>query len=464
MSVRRWFFWGGLFAAVLALGLMIFSLTMHGGWGLVLVNGIARIAFIIVALLMVFGVYLVLLENRRFARSSALPTPFLSASVRIFTCIALMFSIGGFFYIGDYLDDLPDTAPQLLMAEGNLPGGVPNMVVTFHTKLPTTNNLRWGDDSALLGTTTEAAPTQTHAFVLDGLQPEKVYWYRVNYGTVYSFRTPSLDSALKFAVVSDAHFGKKSSPVDQMNSMLGNIGDAHNNYGMLFSLGDLVDLGFRNEDWREGLQAFAQASATIPSVFVIGNHDGLFTGVNKYKNYDYPAGMPVTSGTQLWHRIDSGKIHFLILDVEWSAETITSAQKTWLTTQLQSIPREDWTIVMSHGFYYSSGYVTAGWQWYDNPATINSLTPLFEQYGVDMVFSGHNHQMEVLEKNKVTYVICGTFGGSIDPERTYLSPATKWYSVAEHAFVSVEIQGDTASLAFQNAEGNVLYSFTVKNK
>ena len=119
---------------------------------------------------------------------------------------------------------------------------------------------------------------------------------------------------------------------------------------------------------------------------------------------------------------------------------------------------------MSHGFYYSSGYVTEGWKWYDNPATINALTPLFEQYGVDMVFSGHNHQMEVLEKNNVTYVICGTFGGSIDTGRTYTSPASKWYSVAEHAFVSVEIEGNTADLSFQNAAGNVLYQFTVTNR
>ena len=49
----------------------------------------------------------------------------------------------------------------------------------------------------------------------------------------------------------------------------------------------------------------------------------------------------------------------------------------------------DWKIVMSHGFYYGSGSVQDGWQWYDNPETIKAVTPLFEKYGVNLVFSGH---------------------------------------------------------------------------
>ena len=60
--------------------------------------------------------------------------------------------------------------------------------------------------------------------------------------------------------------------------------------------------------------------------------------------------------------------------------------------QLASIPKDDWKIVVGHGFYYASGSITDGWKWYDNPETINKLTPLFEKYGVDMVFSGHDHQ------------------------------------------------------------------------
>ena len=82
-------------------------------------------------------------------------------------------------------------------------------------------------------------------------------------------------------------------------------------------------------------------------------------------------------------------------------ETYTEAQAEWLEEQLKDIPEEDWTIVLSHGFYYASGIYSHGWKWYDNRETIDAITPLFEEYKVDLVCSGHLHNTEMLEENGV---------------------------------------------------------------
>ena len=461
---KRWLLWSAIAGALILLGFLIFSFFLHGTIGFYRVNGVARLGYIILFSFSLLLILLALLESKLLSRKTNTSTTISSVCVRLMTVLSILFSLGALYYVGDFFDHLQSTTPQLLLAEGTQPSGVPNMAVISYSSDATRRSIRWGQASITTGTISESTPTKTHIFVLTGLQPVTTYWYSIDSGPEYTFSTPSLDQKLKFAVFSDSHFGRTSSLVNEMASMTGIMAERNNNYDMLFSLGDLVDFGFRDRQWNEAFSTISPAVSTIPTAFLAGNHDALFTGIDKYKALAYPAGLPLTSGTQLWHRIDNGKIHFLILDVEWSAESITPAQKTWVENQLQDIPREDWTIVMSHGFYYSSGYVTEGWKWYDNPETIAALTPLFEKYGVDIVFSGHNHQMEVLNKNGVTYVICGPFGGELDPERTYTSPASIWYSVAQHDFVEVGINGSKAEIAFHGADGGVIQSFTVENQ
>ncbi len=117
--------------------------------------------------------------------------------------------------------------------------------------------------------------------------------------------------------------------------------------------------------------------------------------------------------------------------------------------------------MVSHGFYYASGSFDDGWQWYDNPETIDALTPLFEKYGVDLVLSGHDHQMELLQQNGVTYAICGAFGGLPDAPRTYTSPASLWYVNGAYGFVDVSISGNQCNVTFRSSDNAVLKTFVI---
>ena len=459
---KKLFFWLAILATALMFVFLGWAFSQHGTIGLFRVNGTFKQLFIFLA---VFGLVLLglaLFERRMQARLQKRSTHILSFFVRGFTLLGIIIFVFAFFYVGMIPGPMrAGETPQLLIEDGSGINGVPNLAVTFRTQEPTSNTVQWGQDYANF-TLSETKPSREHIFSLTNLQPETTYWYQVNNGQKQYFNSPPANGeSLHFAVASDAHFGAGDARNDLTEKMLQQIANTANGYDLFFSLGDLVDYGFKDTQWQEALQAMSLTTSSIPVKYTAGNHDTLLGGLSRYEYYCAPAGMPLQSGTRLWQRIDVGTVHFLVIDLEWSAESFNTTQSEWLETQLASIPRDDWTIVMGHGFYYASGSITDGWKWYDNPETINKLTPLFEKYGVDMVFSGHAHQLELLQKSGVTYVVCGAFGGLPDTERQYVSPDSIWYAGNGYAFMDVTITGANANLIFRDPDGKEINSFII---
>jgi acid phosphatase type 7 len=264
-----------------------------------------------------------------------------------------------------------------------------------------------------------------------------------------------------FAVGSDAHFGAGTNNPGQTKAMLNQISNPANKYDAFFFLGDLVEYGFVDSHWKEALDTFSPTVLNVPTHFVAGNHDTLFGGLSRYKDYCGPPKTELQNGSKLWYRVDAGNVHFMVLDVEWSAETFTEEQGNWLEIQLSSIPDGDWKIIMSHGFYYSSGISSSGWNWFDNPETISRIASLFEKYNVDMVFSGHNHCLEILQHAGIYYVVCGGFGGKFDPVPTYISSSSIWLQPGQSGFTDVNISGDLATLNFRDPNSKVLKNLSL---
>ncbi len=440
----------GLTGFALMAAILIWMFAQHGTDGLYYVNGEYRLYFnVAIGLglsLLVFSLVYLALKNRL----KGFGLGILASLLVLLSIPGLLIPPAALAYAGGYLSgSIGDTPPQLFIADGTGTNGVPNLAVTYNTSTPSADILSWGKTGSL-STITEPKAVNQHVFMLRGLSPATTYTYRVNQGQTHSFTTPSTDGNLHFAVGSDAHFGADDNRTDLISDMLAAIKDPANRYDMIFSLGDLVEYGFSQSQWSEAFNTFSATTSSIPIRYAIGNHESLFAGFGNYLRYSYPEGIDVQTGSRLWYRIDVGKIHFLVLDMEWSAESYTRAQADWLEAQLKAIPAGDWKCVLGHGFYYASGRVEDGWNWWDNPETINSLTPLFEQYKVDLVFSGHNHQMELLQNNGVTYAICGALGGASDETFTYHSPASLWLASGNYGFVDVSIDGDTATLTFRD--------------
>jgi len=130
-----------------------------------------------------------------------------------------------------------------------------------------------------------------------------------------------------------------------------------------------------------------------------------------------PAGMPyldifslptrgeaggLPSGSEQYYSFDHGNVHFVSLDSQLTARDPNqrAAMKTWLIDDLAA-NASDWTIVFFHHPPYSKGANhdsddTEKLGGFDMPQQHmrEEFVPVFDKYGVDLVYSGHSHSYE----------------------------------------------------------------------
>ena len=108
------------------------------------------------------------------------------------------------------------------------------------------------------------------------------------------------------------------------------------------------------------------------------------------------------SGTEQYYSFDYGNVHVVSLDSQLSArdELQREAMKQWLEADLQT-NELDWTIAIFHHPVYTKGShdsdaAAASKYGIDQPILDlrAEFTPVFEEYGVDITFSGHSHTYE----------------------------------------------------------------------
>ena len=101
------------------------------------------------------------------------------------------------------------------------------------------------------------------------------------------------------------------------------------------------------------------------------------------------------SGTEQYYSFDYANVHVVSLDSQLSNrdDKQRAAMADWLIADLSSNSR-DWTIVIFHHPPYSKGENHNS----DNEGAEIDMrevfTPIFEDYGVDVVYSGHAHSFE----------------------------------------------------------------------
>ena len=269
---------------------------------------------------------------------------------------------------------------------------------------------------------------------------------------------------LRLSFSSDAHWGADTSNASARTEILQGI--AARRPDAFFFLGDMTEYGFQAMHWNLALGDLEALIPTVPFRPVMGNHDALFGGQYNYKRIFFPKGFSSDSGSPYYYSIDAGAARIIVLDMPWGTEQFGKRQRDWLEKTLKNADPSIPLIVVSHSYYYASGYrdPKTGKPWYDNYETIPAVTPLFEKYGVDLVVSGHNHYQEFLQHNGVSYAIIGAMGGISDPPPTYQSPASKWMAVATFGWLDVDVQNNDLVLTFRNEKGEALHTELVAYK
>jgi len=132
----------------------------------------------------------------------------------------------------------------------------------------------------------------------------------------------------------------------------------------------------------------------------LGNHDaasadsGTQSGVY-YDIFSLPrAGEAggLASGTEAYYSFDHGNIHFIVLDSHDSDRAANGPMATWMEQDLATTA-QDWIIAYWHHPPYSKGSHDS-----DSESRLidmrTNFLPILEDYGVDLVFSGHSHSYE----------------------------------------------------------------------
>ncbi len=454
-------------AFLLTESILLWAVTDRGMKGLFeWVNYIRTYVYYICAIGFIFPIIAVIIiiisQNMNPARKPL-------KALMVMAIFSLIIPIGFYGFIGSIpLQRSGDKAPQLLILNGSGANGIPNMAVSFWTKEKSTNSLNWGTTESMGTKMNDPKKSNIHAFLLNDLLPNTTYFYQINdVGQIYNFTTmPDITNTFKFMTTSDPHFGADNANRTATYKILDQLADPANGYQSFFMLGDMVEMGNNDAQYKEACDTFSPVTTHIPFRPIIGNHDVLFGGHQFWVDYFSPD--IIEDAPRDYFHIKVNGIHIFVLDLEWGTETYTKAQKEWFEKELnETTDPDDWILVMNHCFYYSSGYLVDGSEWWDQQDMIETFKPVFEEHGIDMVFGGHNHIFEVLENGGIYYNIIGGLGGH--PDRYYggegmvgqAGTGSIYYSTDIFGFLEVDIQGDTAYLTFKNPENQSVYNYTV---
>ena len=148
-------------------------------------------------------------------------------------------------------------------------------------------------------------------------------------------------------------------------------------------------------------------------------------------------------------------VRFFALDTNY----VTTEQLDWLAKGLRAAT-ERWKICYFHHPIYSTGKTHGS-----DIELRKTLEPLFVAYGVDVVFSGHDHMYErFIPQRGITYFVSGSAGkltpGNAVPEAGLTA---KTFDAAHH-FMLVEVAGDGLSFQAISETGATVDSGTIPRR
>jgi hypothetical protein len=320
------------------------------------------------------------------------------------------------------------------------------ITVCVETDSATPCRVQYGEGDQLDMTAEGAAQATRHEVVLKGLKPATGYSYQVVCGDAKSeksrFRTAvPPDRPFKFAVVGDTRSG---------HEVHRKICEQTAKWDPAFVLntGDLVSDGQDPALWDTFFEVAGPLLRQAPYYPCLGNHEH---NANLYFHYF------VLPEKERWYSFDYGNSHFIVLD---SNEPFLSSesQRQWLSDDLTKANKNLFTFVILHHPLFSA---TAGLGRRMSARQVRQkLVDLFEEYGVDIVFCGHDHNYQRTFSNGVHYIVTGGGGAPLYEVRP------KWgFAVQEatHHWIQVEVNGPTAKIRAVRADGTQLDSFEIKS-
>ncbi len=163
---------------------------------------------------------------------------------------------------------------------------------------------------------------------------------------------------------------------------------------------------------------------------------------------------------QAWYSVDRNDIHFIVLDstTDIIGGEEPSEQYLWLLHDLENI-RGDilFTVVIFHHPIFTTGPHPQ-----DEQNLGETLLPVFSDYGIDIVFTGHNHSYEKSLYNGIYHIVAAG-GGATLYEQMRESRYSQLF-LLEHHFCRLTVQDDQLIVDVLNTELQNLDQIVISNE
>ncbi len=315
--------------------------------------------------------------------------------------------------------------------------------------------------------TYDTGTIRVHKAEAKGLEPGTVYVYRVGDGNGhYSdqgvFRTATgTNEGTKFLFMGDSQATNQAG-FDLWGSIFKKALNDHPDTEFVIHGGDLVEDGYKENEWNMWFSAAKDELAQTTIVPVVGNHE--VTGARQSEDYlahfNHPQnGIESLKGSNF--SFDYNNAHFVVLNSEYDLEQ----QKEWLRNDLKKTDKL-WKFVAFHrgpyGSIYDSEHIRQVW------------TPVFDEFEVDVVMNGHDHvyvrsfPMKNMEKAKDGKGTIYIVGGSTGP-KYYQVVNRDWHEKTDgelvQMYVSAHIVDNEVKFEVRTINDRLVDEFTlVKSK
>ncbi len=253
---------------------------------------------------------------------------------------------------------------------------------------------------------------------------------------------PLVPKSVRFAVIGD--MGTGLAPQYEVGAAMEASRQAFP-FEFVIMLGDNIYGGNSPRDYAAKFERPYKALLDAEVLFygALGNHDS--PNQRLYK--------PFNMNGRQYYTFRKGHVQFFVLDTNY----MSPPQLAWLRAELQASSAE-WKVAYFHHPLYSSG------AFHGSSGELRSvLEPVFVQYGVQVVFAGHEHVYERLNPQKgIAYFVEGASG---QLRAGNLKGGTAMTAVGydkDRSFMLVEIAGDTLTFQALSRTGRLVDSGTIQ--
>jgi hypothetical protein len=320
-----------------------------------------------------------------------------------------------------------------------------------------TFQVQWGTSTSYGLGNVAVKPTNTSTFLytydISGLTSATKYYYRVVVGSQCSSGTFYAGPAANATNIKFFSYGDTRTNGSIHNGLAGQVVAVYKAdpafQTLNLNVGDWVSAdsasAWSSEWFATSYTNLRTQDANLSDIGNRGNHEGAATFWRQYWPEPFqPSG--------LYWSFDYGPMHVDVLD-QYTSYGPGSTEYNWLKADLAATTKT-WKFVMLHEPGWSAGGGHA-----NNTTVQNDLQPLFQQYGVSVVFAGHNHYYCRAMVNGIVEL---TLGGGGAPQYTPAAgqPDIVTYTKA-YSFGEFTISGNTLTAKVISNTGATIDTFTV---